>query len=360
MNISFINIIHSLITWQSILFAIVLITPKYNKRKENRFLAAFLFVLGVHFIYNILLSNNLFVKTLSKYSCVYGFLYGPLLFLYIKYHLRKDFLLKSQDLVHFVPALLIIVSTVIGITICNSIAIMIIPAMLLYCLLGFLEIAKYEKVVFQISSNIQISEVRWIKTLLISMILVLILNILQMQMTEVTIVSITLQLEHFVQAGILLLVNLIIYQGLKNPLYFQKITEQDYKIIHQTKSIDKSSSFNKELHENLATKLESYMHEHKPYLNSELDLTTLAQSLKAHPKTLSLAINHILGCSFSEYINSHRIETAMKLLQNNSDDQLTIMEVMYDVGFNSRSVFNTMFKKKTGLTPSQYKIQFLK
>ncbi len=43
------------------------------------------------------------------------------------------------------------------------------------------------------------------------------------------------------------------------------------------------------------------------------------------------------------------------LLQNNTGNQITIMEIMYDVGFNSRSVFNTAFKNKTGVTPSQYK-----
>ena len=103
MKIESINIIHSLVIWQSLLFAIVLITPKYKKRSENKFLAVFLLVLGMHFIYNVLLSNNLYLNVLPQYSCTYGLLYGPLLFLYIKCHLRKDIDLKLMDLLHFSP-----------------------------------------------------------------------------------------------------------------------------------------------------------------------------------------------------------------------------------------------------------------
>lgn len=360
MKIESINIIHSLIIWQSLLFAIVLATPKYHKKKENKFLAIFLLVLGIHFIYNVLLSNNLYLNILPKFSCSYGFLYGPLIFLYIKFHLHKNYILKSLEYFHFLPVLIIIGLTVFGISICNTAMFLVVPTMLFYCILGFKEVINYKRVVSQVSSNINSSETKWVNTLLISMTIVLILNLLQMQKSEVIILNSTIQLEHIVQLCILILVNIIIYQGLKNPLSFQKISEDDLSIIKKIKPNDKPNIINRESNNNLATKLEELMRKDKPYLNPELDLTSLAQSMNVHPKTLSFSINRILGCSFSEYINSFRIETAMELLQNNSDHQLTIMEVMYDVGFNSRSVFNTIFKKKTGYTPTQYKQKFIK
>lgn len=360
MKIESINIIHSLVIWQSLLFAIVLSTPKYNKKKENKFLAFFLLVLGIHFIYNVLLSNSLYLKILPKYSCSYGFLYGPLLFLYIKSHLRLNLILKRFVVLHFVPFIIIISLTRLGISICNTAMYLIVPVMLFYCILGFVEVENYKKVVYQVSSNINSSETKWIKTLLISMVIVLFLNLVQMRIDEVVIFNLTIQLEYIVQVGILILVNLIIYQGLKNPLFFQQISADDQSNIKKNKPNNKLSILNIESHNSLVTKLEAYMLEIKPYLNSELDLTTLARSMDVHPKTLSLAINHSLGCTFSDYINSYRIKAAIVLFQNNSDNKLTIKEVMYDVGFNSRSVFNTIFKKKTGFTPSQYKLKFLK
>lgn len=355
MKIESINIIHSLVIWQSLLFAIVLLTPKYNKKKENKFLTAFLLVLGIHFIYNVLLSNNLYVEILPQYSCVYGFLYGPLLFLYIKSHLRKDFVLKAVDLFHFLPVAIIIVLTALGITICATAKFLLVPVMILYCSLGFLEVNNYKKVVLQVTSNITNSETNWIKTLLISMIVVLVLNLIQMQINKVSLLGLTIQLEHVVQLGVLILVNLIIYQGLKNPSFFQQISENDLDIIKENRSTDKSNILITELHKTLAVNLENYMKEEQPYLDSELSLSSLAQSIDTSPRTLSFVINHILDCPFSEYINSYRIKYAMELLENISDNQLSIKEIMYDVGFNSRSVFNTIFKKKTGLTPSQYR-----
>ncbi|WP_347922941.1 AraC family transcriptional regulator [Pontimicrobium sp. SW4] len=250
--------------------------------------------------------------------------------------------------------------TLFGVAICNTAKLLIVPVMLFYCFLGFFEVEKYKKVMLQVSSNINHSEIKWINTLLISMVIVLVLNLVQMQLNQLSIIGLTIKLEHVVQVCILMLVNLIIYQGLKNPLFFQKISEDDFNLVKKDKLIAKSNNQVNEVHTVLANNLEIYMKNKKPYLDSELDLTTLAQSMDTHPKTLSLVINHILNSSFSEYVNSFRIKSAIDLIENNSDDQLTIMEVMYDVGFNSRSVFNTTFKKKTGYTPTQYKQKLLR
>ena len=57
-------------------------------------------------------------------------------------------------------------------------------------------------------------------------------------------------------------------------------------------------------------------------------------------------------------MNTYRIKEAQKRLENPKEAKETISEVMYEVGFNSKSAFNTAFKKKTGLSPSQYKTMF--
>jgi len=227
--------------------------------------------------------------------------------------------------------------------------------MLIYCLLGFAEIIHYKKVILQVSSSINNSEAKWVKTLLLIQIVIIILNFLHLQLNEIIVFGIEFTLEPLVQLGILVLVNIIIYQGLKNPQFFQKISETDLVNAEIKQSKEKTNKLNIGELNPLAIELEKYMLQYKPYLNSELNLDTLAKAMKVHPKTLSQAINQILGNNFSEYINSYRIEEAKLLLQNITDNQITIMEVMYQVGFNSRSVFNNAFKNKTGVTPSRYK-----
>ena len=52
-------------------------------------------------------------------------------------------------------------------------------------------------------------------------------------------------------------------------------------------------------------------------------------------------------------------EVITEYLHDFANNKLTIQEVFYDVGFNSKSSFNTAFKKSTGLTPTEFKNKFL-
>jgi AraC-like DNA-binding protein len=345
MKIELINIIHTLIIWQCVLFSIILLTPKYNKRRENKFLALLLITLGFHFSYNILLTNQIFIEILPQYSCSYGFLYGPLLYLYVKYRFRKDLVFKPIYFLHFLPFTLIILFTLLGYGLCNIAMVLVLPMMLIYCLFSFFEIKEYKKIMLQVSTTINYAEIKWIKSLLVVQLIIIILNFIQLQFNEEI-------LEVIVQFGLLILVNIIIYQGLKNPHFFQKLSKEDGLLFEIKKT---KEPLNIDVLNSISIILEKHMKIEKPYLNPELKLNTLAKELDVHPKILSQTLNQILGSNFSEYINSFRIKQAKFLLKNSNDKSITIMEIMYQVGFNSRSVFNTTFKNITGVTPSRYR-----
>jgi AraC-like DNA-binding protein len=93
----------------------------------------------------------------------------------------------------------------------------------------------------------------------------------------------------------------------------------------------------------------------KPWMEPELTVNQLASRLSLKPRMLSQAVNDILGQNFYDFINRYRIEEASRLLTNPKDDKITILEVLYEVGFNSKSSFNTLFKKYTGLTPTAFR-----
>jgi len=99
----------------------------------------------------------------------------------------------------------------------------------------------------------------------------------------------------------------------------------------------------------------NYMQNNKPYLEPELTLDQLASQLSLKSRVLSQVINEILGQNFYDFINRHRIEEASRLLTNPKDEKITILEVLYEVGFNSKSSFNTLFKKYTGVTPTEFR-----
>jgi AraC-like DNA-binding protein len=58
---------------------------------------------------------------------------------------------------------------------------------------------------------------------------------------------------------------------------------------------------------------------------------------------------------FFDFVNEYRIQKAMGILKDQSRSQLTVLEILYEVGFNSKSSFNTSFKKHTNLTPTAYR-----
>jgi AraC-like DNA-binding protein len=98
-----------------------------------------------------------------------------------------------------------------------------------------------------------------------------------------------------------------------------------------------------------------FMQSDKPYLEPELTLVQLAGRLAIKPRALSEAINDILNQNFFDFINRHRIQEAQQLLTNPVDKKITILEVLYQAGFNSKSSFNALFKKYTGQTPTEFR-----
>ena len=103
-----------------------------------------------------------------------------------------------------------------------------------------------------------------------------------------------------------------------------------------------------------ASKLQELIVNEKPYLDSSLSLRSLAEMIQIHPNQLSWLLNESLGKNFSEYINHFRVEQFKSLAKDSSKKHITLIGLAYESGFNSKTVFNTYFKKETGLTPKQF------
>lgn len=104
--------------------------------------------------------------------------------------------------------------------------------------------------------------------------------------------------------------------------------------------------------------LQTFMQDQKPYLDYALSLEKLASLLDMEDKELSLLINHHLGKHFFDFVNAYRIADAKALLTDPSKQKTTVLEILYAVGFNSKSSFYTAFKKETGVTPVKYRQSF--
>lgn len=93
----------------------------------------------------------------------------------------------------------------------------------------------------------------------------------------------------------------------------------------------------------------------KIYRQQDLSIFDIANTIQINKTYLSYAINKETGSNFSNFINKYRIEESKELLKNQDYDNLTIEAIANQVGFHSKSSFNSWFKKLNGNTPSEYK-----
>jgi AraC-like DNA-binding protein len=101
-------------------------------------------------------------------------------------------------------------------------------------------------------------------------------------------------------------------------------------------------------------RLLDHMSEKKPHLDAELTLGKLSDSMKVSPEYLSGILNGRLNKNFFDFVNHYRIEAFKEMCRQPESQNLKIISLAYDCGFNSKATFNRVFKKATGLTPSEY------
>ncbi|MBU1101196.1 MAG: helix-turn-helix domain-containing protein [Bacteroidetes bacterium] len=103
------------------------------------------------------------------------------------------------------------------------------------------------------------------------------------------------------------------------------------------------------------SQIQTHLKTTKSYINPRLSLGVFAEELQIPKEYVSQAINSKTCGSFSDYISDFRIEEVKKKLIDPKNDNISILEMAFASGFNSKSTFNLVFKKKMNLTPTEYR-----
>ena len=136
------------------------------------------------------------------------------------------------------------------------------------------------------------------------------------------------------------------YETLKRAIYRTDTVEEPVKLKPALLDEDTTTEYSK--------RLLTHISENKPYVNPNLSLRDLAKQIDMHPNHLSWILNNSIGLNFNEFINQYRIEAFKTNAKAQENENITIEGLAYESGFNSKTVFNTYFKKITGLTPRQF------
>jgi len=144
------------------------------------------------------------------------------------------------------------------------------------------------------------------------------------------------------------------YFGVKQPTLYDNSQSSDK--ISESKKYERSG-LNDKTARAYQTKLQHYMESEKPYLDPELTIKDVAERLKISRHHITQVINEQLHKNFFMWINDYRVREVKQRLLDEKYAHLTIVAIAYDCGFNSKSTFNSIFKKETGKTPSEYRRQ---
>ncbi len=367
MKFDFFDLTRIFTSLQLILLCLVLLFIK-TKGKQYKILALFLFSLASFIIcgiysklYDLLANENLHFILYILYS--FNYLIGPSFYFYIRSVATKSDRFRGINLIHFLPFFLILIFNPLFLHIPGSDIFLFgknfvadayfvtvtafLHLQILTYLVYSLLILKKHRQINEVDNKAKLGKSRfnWMKFLTYSLLVIWTLEGLIYFYYIYFLVS--LCLIKIVLAGLnFSLANIIVIVGLKKPEIFNGEPSRS--------KYNKNILKEKEKHIFLQN-LERYMETESPYLHPELSLNSMALKLNISPHQLSQLLNTVLSINFYDYINSYRIEAAKKLLLSCNSQQKTILEIIYEVGFSSKSVFNNAFKKHTGVTPTEFR-----
>ncbi|WP_312355471.1 helix-turn-helix domain-containing protein [Empedobacter sp.] len=149
-----------------------------------------------------------------------------------------------------------------------------------------------------------------------------------------------------------------LFVALNNPDFFRGVNENLQPIKEAIPKQKSTLEIDVEKNNQIES-LKDFMVKNEPYLDSSLTIQNLAEQLNMPVKDLSALINLYMDKHFFDFVNEYRIKKAIQILKDCTQKELTVLEILYQVGFNSKSSFNTSFKKYTGKTPTDYRKEAL-
>jgi AraC-like DNA-binding protein len=367
-------------------FALLLLVTNPPKNKSNYFLAAFLVTHAFIPMNELVLwgtdFRNISIEHFPYLFLWMGFAYyldAVILYFYIKSLVYRDFKPRARDGIHLLPLagfVIFLCATFYSHSLAERIELVrhdafaySVPNLIVdfmckslrvaYCSASFFLILKYKDLLKDTHSNIERVDIFWLTLLVVGFSVV---TLIEATLGLVKIIHLYVDFnpdvfEIFGLTGYYVIFVLILMLFFTSIRYFSTFPSVKQAVKQKDKS--KKAAGETLLNTGFAEKIDAAMRTQKLYLSPDLTLELLAETLAIPAKDLSLVLHRHFESNFYEFINSYRIEEAKKILADAGSKSKKIATIYLEVGFNSKSVFNTFFKKNVGKTPSEYRHEHL-
>lgn len=346
-----------------IFIAVVLNLRKKGDTIANVLISLFVLLHSFFTIHlSLFLSNYSFNFPHSLYiTASFSFLYGPLLYFYFK-RIAGKYKFKLVDVLHLIPSIALFLyflpiyllptadklnmlfnryetthSIVIAVVTIKSIS------LITY---GYLIYRIYRKCL-NITPKLQIEILKWKRNItILNTVYVVSYVIYGIAVIKNIFTDILVYPQIFAMSIIVLYVG---YTAYVQPRVFSKKYLFNELFLKYQKS-GLTEGFSNDLKEQLLQLLTS----EKVYKKNDINLDLLSQKLGTTRHNLSQVINEHFDVNFFNLINKYRIQEAQEIFKSDTNNNLNIIDVAYDVGFNNKVTFNKAFKEQMNLTPSEY------
>jgi len=368
-------------------FIAFLLLTKRRKALSDRILAIWVAVIGLHLLNYYLYNLGYWEQYphLVGVTAPFPLLHGPLLYLYTLYSLRSDSRLRRVDYLHFAPAALaylymspflffysaeekamVDAGTLPDFAVFSSILLVaFISSGLTYAILSYRLTLQHQRKIKAHFSYREGINLNWLRNCILGIGIFFLTASIVVLLREGMGMIFSFNADYIFYTVIIVFIFYLGYFGIRHQDMFthnpetennryQKAGEEKYKPI-QTEQKYKRSGLKPDLLSELHKKLIKHMEEAQPYLDPKLNLAGLAAQLEISPNQLSQVINQKEQVNFHDFVNQYRIEEFVKRASQNTS--FSLLAHALDAGFNSKSSFNGIFKKHTGMPPSQYLAQ---
>lgn len=352
------------------LFAGILIAAKKPRMLANQILAAWLLIICTEMV--IVLINETLIDL--YHIKILPYTYGPLLLLYAKWMTTEHPRFDPRFLWHFSPFFVFLITSLVFIdepVMSGTEGFLVIdrfiPFRIVYAVTFFVSITAYSVATFveinrhqrRLKNMVSYSSgnitLRWLLALSITFYMGYVIMFI-FGGIDILVGFMDFDPYEISFIGLTILTFLFGVFGFHQPSIFEEVVRyRDEKEENENgnRKYQRSGLKQKDV-QNYIRMIEEHLEHAKPYLDRELTIYDLSDQLHIPRHFLSEVINKHMGKNFYNLVNDYRVEEVKRRLEDPVYKHLTILAIAFDSGFNAKSSFNTIFKEKTGMTPSEY------
>lgn len=351
-----------------------LLLNKQGKTVADRILSIWMLIFGLHLLSYALHFEGYWERYphLVGLTVPFPLLHGPMLFLYVRYSLTDAKAYRRNDFLHFLPAVAAYAYMLDfflwpaeqkrlldagEIEYSGVFTAILLTAFILsgigYSVLAWRQLRRHRALVEANFSNETHLTLDWLRRIILALALFFVVGIAVILIQEMAGLDIGFNLDYLLYFVLVSGILWMGYHGVRHQNMF--IDNAIYRPPPEAPSEYRTSGLSDDAAQDLYERLMACMEEEKPYREPKLTLTSLADQLGTSPNYLSQVINQHQQQNFNQFVNEYRIRDFEERVRTKPN--LTLLAHAFDVGFNSKSTFNMVFKRHRGMTPSQFMAQ---